>query len=1274
MKVIKDMEQSLLLNHFGLAGKFYLTLTVMAYFAFDNPDAALNEQEMWPFVQGELGKDGILDMAMPKLKGEVLVWGRCFTPNGEPRVASQAGIQVGGITKTLNIFGDRYWKRAGGTVQVITDPEPFTEMPLSYERAFGGTGFEKNPLGRGMTPVLSPSGQEIFPLPNIESAERLIGSPSDRPEPAGFAPFDFTWPQRAKKLGTYDNRWLQERWPSYPDDMDWTYFNAAPEDQQMDRFFEGREQIVIRNMHKKKPVIESRIPALRQRCFLNQLEDMKKKEGGRIFREVTTRIDTIWLFPHAEKGIAVFRGSAEVADDEALDVLHLYIVTESLSEKPKAIEHYHEEFQKRIDRSVVAGMAGPMEKAKKKLAAAAERLKDLPLEINDAVASNLGDAPRPVRTSHEIIADSLTIIDNSQKRLNDAEKRILELKAKYGHMVKIDMSGFAGARDQFAGAKTKLQGLAGTVDDVKAKNAENMAKMRKNVGNALARVDPALLKEKGLDADNLFEAFKAGEDDPWHVSGMRFIEACRNHLQDHPDFLPVLSSLGFRRYHVKRSWLGINPEEKRFSRQKWGLKPDDKSLAHPDELIIPAGFIIPRFDGAKLDRIAVRPVFDESGQAGTRDRIAGALLSYTRDVAVDGSKDAAMVHAAGDKAFIRVADELEAILLNQEINGFCAVVAMKDSAAKPDKQTEGFLKKAPQFLVLLYPDSKEAPEKEIEAWKTVCPQAEPMMLPAGENLFEAKRAGIDLWQWVADALRPDIAPDPETKPKEIDVSEPGSLAALVPIIDVKAIVDMVRGRLTERMAPDRELFDRSQKEMMEGTKKILAEHGVDPDEVFKASGKSIMDEANPYTAAKETYAEKYAALRQQLTGKKMLTPEIEKQLAEAEKKNMEILTRAAKQYDEGMVKLAQVKAQAKAGPPEWAKNLMAQAGIDPNDPTPMKQLSRDDVALRLKEGKGLAGKNLSGADLSGLDLRGISFKGTHLQKAKLVGTNLDGADLSNAIANEADFSRASLREAKMSKGLFQKAKFVEAGMQSADLTQAVMSEADLCGADLAGAQLEKTLLEKAKLVKAKLTDARVKKGYFLSADISQANFSGADITKAVFLKANIDEVNFSGGTARGTIFIEAKGQKINFSGADMFNSRIINESVMTDSDFTNVKAEKACWMRSDLSGSDFRKSDIKRGLVQECNLAGTNLAGVSARQARFTKSDLSDANLRGVNMLFGSLRKSSLVRTDLTGANLYGAEFFRTGVGDTRFDDTNLKMTKLYKRTDLLRKEKPRKG
>ncbi|HOW55202.1 MAG TPA: DUF2169 domain-containing protein [Syntrophorhabdaceae bacterium] len=1267
MKVIKEFEHCLLLNYFGLNNKYYLAVTVMTYFDLNDPANPLKEQDMWPFVQGELGKDAILDMAMPKPKGEFLVWGRCFSPDGKPRGASRVTVRVGSIEKILYIFGNRYWKKAAGVGLTVSEPEPFIEMPVTYGRAFGGAGFDRNPSGRGFAPVIGPSGFETHPLPNIEDPGHLVGSPSDRPDPAGFAPLDFAWPQRAKKLGTYDNKWFQERWPFYPDDMNWTYFNAAPEDQQMEDFFQGNESFSISGMHPKKPVIESRLPGIKHRFFVNQLTDVNKPAGETVFKEALTHVDTVWLFPHAERGIAVSRGSVEVKDDEALDVPHLYIVSEAAAREPGTIEKYYEQFKKRIDRAVTIDLAPQMEKMKEKLTQVADRLKDLPLEINDSIAQNLGHAPKSVKTPVEVALQSIALIEKQKKLLAAGEKKILAMKAEYGHMMKMDASGFTKAASRLDNAARKLAAIPGEVKAFEKEKAEHLGKMKEQFKKSLTAADLSKMEESGVGLDSLFEAYEGKPGDPWHEQGMRFIEACRDRLTQDPGVMSCLRGLGLRPYTLKRSWIGINREKARFERVSWGLKPPEEKTDDPEALIIPAGLVIPRFEGAKLQRITLRPVLDDTGAFPVPKDLPGAILDEGKDAPVEGSQEFAMALGPGEgKPFVRAADELEAILLHQELGDFCAVVAMKDPSAKLDKDTGSALQTAPQFLVVSYPDTPGNAGTDISAWKKLCPEAQHIELPAGRNLFEAKKAGADIWQWVADALRPGVAPGPETKPKDVDVSEPGAVAALIPRVDVEALIKKIKDELTAKIQPGLDTLAAKKKEGLGLIGKELAKQGVSLDEIMKNPAPSILKGANPFTAAMGKYAEKFAGLRKQLTSQGTMNSDVDKKLSEIEKMSQKILSDSAKRFDEGKARLAASKAKIEAGPPDWAKKLLAGAGIDPDDPALLKPLTREEVIERHAKGLSLSTKSMMGLDLSGLDLTGADLRQANLQKANLSGSILDGADLSRAIAGEADLSKASLKDAKMVKGIFQKARFPGAHLSGADMTKAVMSEADLTGADLTGATIVKALLEKTVMKNVRAVDALASQAYLLSADISGADFSGANLEKAVFLKTKIDGANFSKSRAREAAFIEAKGEKLNFSGADMHNSRILQGSVMKGSDFTNTRADRASWMKSDLSGSDFRGSTIERGLLQECDLSGTNFSGVKAKQARLTKSDMSDSDLKGINLFQGSLRKSKLVRTDLRRANLYGAEFYRTGVGETKLDDANLKMTKLYKRTDLL--------
>ena len=122
---------------------------------------------MWPFAADELGKDGVLEAGIPKQKAEFLVTGSAFSPSGEPVPKLPVRAGLGDREKVMWVFGDRYWS---GTTE-FTAPEPFVAMPLDWEHAFGGEGYDANPLGRGAGPV-EVEGQLTRPLPNIEDSSR----------------------------------------------------------------------------------------------------------------------------------------------------------------------------------------------------------------------------------------------------------------------------------------------------------------------------------------------------------------------------------------------------------------------------------------------------------------------------------------------------------------------------------------------------------------------------------------------------------------------------------------------------------------------------------------------------------------------------------------------------------------------------------------------------------------------------------------------------------------------------------------------------------------------------------------------------------------------------------------------------------------------------------------------------------------------------------------------------------------------------------------------
>ncbi|WP_437735718.1 DUF2169 family type VI secretion system accessory protein [Sorangium sp. So ce1335] len=330
MKIVKPMRLGVVPRVFMAQRTPHLLVTAFVGFSCERPARLLYEPTVWKLATEELGSEGLLDELNPKTRGELLVTGRCYPPGRVARPASSVRVQLGPIDKSLYVIGDRTWGLLG-----MSDPAPFTEMPVTWRNAFGGEGFAKNPLGKG-------HGDRGAALPNIESPRHLIRGRGDRPAPAGLDGYDITWPQRFSKIGTCDAAWRDECFPGFARDMDPTLFNMAPDDQQIDGFFRGDETFVVENMHPDRPRIEGALPGVAGRCFVC----LKTRDGVEI-REPAMKLDTVRLFPHRERGVVFFRGGVEIAEDDAKDVVAVLVACEAMG-APRPAAYYHEYLTPRL--------------------------------------------------------------------------------------------------------------------------------------------------------------------------------------------------------------------------------------------------------------------------------------------------------------------------------------------------------------------------------------------------------------------------------------------------------------------------------------------------------------------------------------------------------------------------------------------------------------------------------------------------------------------------------------------------------------------------------------------------------------------------------------------------------------------------------------------------------------------------------------------------------------------------------------------------------------
>ncbi len=228
--------------------------------------------------------------------------------------------------RRIAVFGERRWRSGMGMAEP-GPPDPFDSIPVVYERAFGGARSDDNPLGVGHAPGEAVPGR----LPNLEDATHLITSTRDTPAPACFAPIRADWKERRAKLGSYDAAWLKTRWPYFPEDFEWSYFQAAPRAQQL-AYLTGDEPYEIAGMHRGHPTLRGSLPGLRLRCALEETA----AAGGQV-REVTLRLDTASFDVEAMKLTLVWRGVVEVRDDEASEIAALLLLSEPMARPPATL-------------------------------------------------------------------------------------------------------------------------------------------------------------------------------------------------------------------------------------------------------------------------------------------------------------------------------------------------------------------------------------------------------------------------------------------------------------------------------------------------------------------------------------------------------------------------------------------------------------------------------------------------------------------------------------------------------------------------------------------------------------------------------------------------------------------------------------------------------------------------------------------------------------------------------------------------------------------------
>jgi hypothetical protein len=163
------------------------------------------------------------ELAPFKASTDVVVIGKAYAPRGVPTARMPVGVQVGERRKLLTVTGDRQCRYRAGYAPLFTDPVPFADMEIRYDRAYGGADdkslpdipflYPRNFRGVGAVVRNVKDAVDGLALPNIEAPDQLLSPETlfieepDRwhlqPLPQGFGWLQREWYPRSALLGSY---------------------------------------------------------------------------------------------------------------------------------------------------------------------------------------------------------------------------------------------------------------------------------------------------------------------------------------------------------------------------------------------------------------------------------------------------------------------------------------------------------------------------------------------------------------------------------------------------------------------------------------------------------------------------------------------------------------------------------------------------------------------------------------------------------------------------------------------------------------------------------------------------------------------------------------------------------------------------------------------------------------------------------------------------------------------------------------------------------------
>jgi len=283
--------------------------------------AALAEEQL-PLWEEDVHFDGDASASVQfeadtvpyKPAADIVLVGHAYAPGGRPTTPVDVLLRVGSHKHILRVVGDRQWSFPSRMLMkpLISEPQPFTTMPLRYERAFGGidrvgAGYcEANPLGQGFIASKARDAVHERRLPNIEDPRQPITAWNDRPRPVGFGFYGKTWVPRRALRGTEAGLADPDAVLGLPSDFVPEFFNGAHPDLQVPGYLQGSEEVELFNLTPDGPRA-FHLPGLAPEVRLTLRQDGAGAAEETEPHVLPGALDTLVLLPDEDRGYVVWR-------------------------------------------------------------------------------------------------------------------------------------------------------------------------------------------------------------------------------------------------------------------------------------------------------------------------------------------------------------------------------------------------------------------------------------------------------------------------------------------------------------------------------------------------------------------------------------------------------------------------------------------------------------------------------------------------------------------------------------------------------------------------------------------------------------------------------------------------------------------------------------------------------------------------------------------------------------------------------------------------------